>query len=192
MEQQLYRWTWQPQLLPMLQQIGRIGSGSTFINLEDPLWERRHEFMESRILDIAFEICSDPAVPLLGTVNLGMHLTIPPQHPLQGKTDQLTLDAARQYPINYPSFSLPAELTSQLLRDGFQLTSTTQREDDLALDLRAGQPSSPTGLSLPYSLQAGWRVAPYSDDIIVNLSSLEQCVSPLNQAELSSPASTLC
>ena len=191
MEQQLYRWTWQPQLLPMLQQIGRIGSGSTFINLEDPLWERRHEFMESRILDIAFEICSDPAVPLLGTVNLGMHLTIPPQHPLQGKTDQLTLDAARQYPINYPSFSLPAELTSQLLRDGFQLTSTTQREDDLALDLRAGQPSSPTGLSLPYSLQAGWRVAPYSDDIIVNLSSLEQCVSPLNQAELSSPASTL-
>jgi hypothetical protein len=50
--------------------------------------------------------------------------------------------------------------------------------------------TTPTDLTLPYSLQAGWRVAPYSDDIVVNLSSLEQCVAPLNQAELCSPAST--
>jgi hypothetical protein len=182
MEKQLYRWSWQPELLPLLQRIGRIGSGSTFINLEDPLWERRHEFMESRILDIAFEICSDPSVPLLGTVNLGIHLTIPPKHPLQGHTDQQALDAARQYPIQSPTFALPAELTGQLLRDGFQLTSATQREDELALDLRPGQPTTPTDLSLPYSLQAGWRIAPYSDDIVVNLSGLEQCVTPLNQA----------
>ena len=191
MEQQLYRWSWQPQLLPMLQQIGRIGSGSTFINLEDPLWERRHEFMESRILDISFEICSDPSISLLGTVNPGMHLSIPPQHPLQGKTDQLSLDGARQYPIKSPTFALPTELTSQLLRDGFQLTSATESKDDRALDLRPGQPTTPTGLRLPYSLEAGWRVAPYSNDIVVNLSSLEQCVAPLNQAELCSPASTL-
>lgn len=103
-----------------------------------------------------------------------MHLTIPPQHPLQGKTDQLSLDAARQYPIKSPTFALPTELTSQLLRDGFQLTSAPESEGDLALDLRPGQPTTPTDLTLPYSLQAGWRVAPYSDDIVVNLSSLEQ------------------
>jgi hypothetical protein len=183
LEKQNYRWSWQPELLVLLQQIGRIGSGSTFIKLSQQQWQARDEFMNSRILDLCFEICSDPAITWAGAINLGVHIPIPNNHPMLTIAEPDRLANAHNYPLKYPSFSLPTELASKLLQDGFQLTSVSQRENDLALELKAGPPLETTCLRLPYLLEAGWRGPKLLQDMMFNPGGLEQCVAPLHQAK---------
>jgi hypothetical protein len=129
---------------------------------------------------MSFEICSDLDVPWVGMVNLGIHLHIPPAHPLLALPETERLEAARAYPLKTPTFSLPDELTSNLRRDGFQLTVATQRGDDLALDLKPCPPPDMVSLGLPYALMGGWRIAPLFHETVFSPTSLEQCVAPLH------------
>ena len=179
-EKQVYRWCWQPELLPLLQQLGHIGAGSTFLKLDPPQWQRRAAFLQSPILDLSFEICCDLDVPWVGMVNLGIHLHIPPAHPLLALPETERLEAARAYPLKTPNFSLPDELTSNLRRDGFQLTVATQRVDDVALDLKPCPPPDIVSLGLPYALMGGWRIEPLLHETVFSPTSLEQCVAPLH------------
>ena len=183
LEKQNYRWSWQPELLFLLQQIGRIGSDSTFIKLNQQQWQQRDEFLNDRILDLCFEVYSDPGITRVGAINLGVHIPIPNNHPLQAISEPDRLANAHKYPLKEPSFSLPTELTSQLLQDGFQLTSVSQRQDDLALELQAGPPLETSCLPLPYLLEAGWRIPKLLQEMVFNPLGLEQCVASLHQAE---------
>lgn len=180
LERQAYRWTWQPDLLPLLDRLGRIGSGSTFIRLDHGHWHQRLDFLQSRILDLSFEICSDPLTLYVGVVSLGVHLHVPADHALNQLPADQRVCQLRQYPVSCGSLTLLDELKSQLRGDGFRLASNAEMLDGTALELRLGRAVGDRDMPLPYRLPAGWRVPSLLDGMVFSPTALAQLVDSLD------------
>lgn len=174
-----YRWSWQPELRPMLEHVGHISEGGRLLSLDGDLWDQRQRYLEERILDACFEVCSEPDVDWIGVVDLGLHLHIPSGHPLAAGNLSERLSQSRRFPVHSGGLQLPAALLEELESDGFRLQS--EADDPEALQLRPGR-DLPGVIPLPHRLEAGWRVGPLPPLVTFNPMVLEMGVSGLSQA----------
>jgi DNA-binding transcriptional LysR family regulator len=175
-EKHLYRWSWDPGLQTLRNEAYWISDGAHYIDLAGGSWPQRQDFLESRILDACFEICDDDAHARVGVIDLGLHIEIPAHHPLHTNRQAPGYEDLRRYGLHSSAFQPPAELSRQLLADGFQLSS---QADDSTLALKAGRPTSGHCIALPHRLQAGWRVAPLPEQTSFSPLLLLQAIKPL-------------
>jgi hypothetical protein len=177
-EKHSYRWSWQPELRPLLQQAGHIGQGGRLLDLSPELWQQRNDYLQARILDACFELCLEDSTTHVGVVDLGLQLIIPAEHPLRTVAEESRLERARAFPLHSDGLRLPGDLSEALRADGWQLSDDAAPAEALVIAAGRGRAD---GLPLPQRLEAGWRIADPPTHLSLNTHVLERAVAPLDR-----------
>lgn len=170
-----YRWSWQPALRDLLNDIGQVGDSSVYLPLTDEQWEQRHDHHDVRILDTWWEVCSPSDADFAGVMPVPLQLRLPKQH----KPADLLLPLsalAKRWPLSISHPDLSSHLWEALAVDGLQRQGSNGGSEAMELVLGRGGAGC---VPLPAVLHAGWRLPPALDGVAFNPALLEQATAPL-------------